>query len=135
MNEGTSLSRAVRNLPLDNPLLDEDAAFTEFIGSLILDHTTLSPETLKTIHKLYPANDSSLGGPFNTGDSLFDRASAWYGDEMYLAPRRLFFQTAAKNPRHVLFAYFFKEFVKGSDPVFGGKNYMSLTSGSALTGK
>ena len=74
---------------------------------------------LDKFHKLYPANDSSLGGRFNTGQSLFDRAEAWYTDIMFLAPRRLFFNKAAAT--QTLFAYFFNEFIPGSDPVLGGE--------------
>jgi hypothetical protein len=98
---------------------EEDARFDEFIGALILDNRTLTTDVLDEFHKLYPANDSSLGGAFNTGDSLFDRAEAWYTDNMYLSPRRLFFNKAA--PSQPLFAYFFTEFFPGNNPVNGGE--------------
>jgi hypothetical protein len=68
---------------------------------------------------LFPANDPTLGAPFNTGDSLFDRAEAWYTDLMFLTPRRSFFQRAASLQK--MFAYYFREFIPGSDPALGGK--------------
>jgi hypothetical protein len=98
---------------------EEDARLDQFIGDLILDNRTLTPDVLDEIHRLYPANDSSLGGRFNTGDSLFDRAAAWYTDNMFLAPRRLFFNKAASSQK--LFAYFFNEFFPGDDPANGGE--------------
>ena len=101
-----------------HPGLTEDQAFDQFIGNLILDNRTLTTDVLDKFHELYPANDSSLGGPFNTGDSLFDRAAAWYTDNMYLSARRLLFESAA--PHQPLFAYFFTEFIPGNNPTLGG---------------
>jgi carboxylesterase type B len=69
------------------------------------------------ILELWPANDLLLGAPFNTGDSLFDRAEAWYTDEMFLAPRRLFFENAASL--QPMFAYYFKEFFPGDNVTLG----------------
>ena len=83
------------------------------------------------MNKFYPANDSSLGGVFNTGDSLFDRAEAWYTDNMYLSPRRLLFGKAA--PMQPLFAYFFTEFIPGQDPVRGGVWYAKSVTPRRLT--
>ncbi|KAF9496649.1 alpha/beta-hydrolase [Pleurotus eryngii] len=65
----------------------------------------------------FPADDSSLGAPFNTGDSLFDRAESWYTVQNYLGPRRLFFENAAS--RQPMFAYYFKEFIPGNNPDLG----------------
>jgi len=96
---------------------EENARFDQFIGALILDNTTLTQDVLNEIHTLYPANDPTLGGAFNTGDSLFDRVEAWYTDNMYLSPRRLFFNKAASSQK--LFAYFFTEFFPGNDPKRG----------------
>ena len=101
-----------------HPGLTEDQAFDQFIGNLILDNRTLTTDVLDKFHELYPANDSSLGGPFNTGDSLFDRAAAWYTDNMFLAPRRLFFEKAADLQQ--LHAYYFTEFIPGNNPILGG---------------
>ena len=103
---------------LNTPPDQENAAFTTFIEDLLIDPSTVAPSTFATINRLYPANDTSLGGPFHTGDSLFDRAEAWYTDNMYLAARRLLFEKAA--PTQPLFAYFFKEFIPGNDPTLGG---------------
>ena len=99
-------------------LAEEDAAFKTFIQELLIDPSTVTNATLDTIVELYPANDTSLGGPFNTGDSLFDRAEAWYTDNMYLASRRLLFNKAA--PLQPLFGYFFTEFIPGNSPSLGG---------------
>lgn len=117
LNEGTTFSTSVRNLA--HPGVTEDQAFDNFIGHLFLDNTTITPDVLNEIHTLYPANDTANGGPFNTGDSLFDRAEQWYTDNMYLAPRRLFFDKAASL--QPLFAYFFTEFIPGNDPTRGGR--------------
>ena len=107
LNEGTIFSRVIFNI--STPPTQEDAAFTTFIQELLVDPSTVTQSTFDTIHALYPANDSSLGGAFNTGDSLFDRGEAWYSDNMYLAPRRrLFDKAAALQP---LFAYFFTELI------------------------
>lgn len=97
-----------------------------------MDGSTISNETLSKIHKLYPANDSSLGGPFHTGDSLFDRASAWYGDNMYLGPRRLFFEKAAPLGQK-LYTYHYREFVPGMDPNFGGEKSYHMVQFERLT--
>ena len=105
---------------MSHPGISEDQAFDNFIGNLILDKNTLSAETLAGIHELYPANDPTAGGPFHTGDSLFDRAESWYTDNMYLAPRRLFFNKAASL--QPLFGYFFTEFIPGNNPLDGGKD-------------
>lgn len=103
------------------PGMTEDQAFDHFIGELFLENlTTISPNTLNEIHSLYPANDPTLGGPFHTGDSLFDRAEAWYTDNFYLAARRLFFNKAAPLSSQPFFAYFFTEFFPGASPTLGG---------------
>lgn len=106
-------------LNISTPPAQEDAAFTTFIQELLVDPSTVTQSTFDTIHALYPANDTSLGGAFNTGDSLFDRGEAWYTDNMYLGPRRLLFDKAAGH--QPLFAYFFTEFIPGEDPTTGGK--------------
>ncbi|CDO73084.1 hypothetical protein BN946_scf185007.g138 [Trametes cinnabarina] len=115
LNEGTIFSQAVRNLSV--PSAQENAAFDTFIKELLIDPSTVTQDVFDTINKLFPANDSSLGGPFNTGDSLFDRAEAWYTDNMYLGPRRLFFDKAAST--QPLYAYHFREFIPGQDPTLG----------------
>lgn len=116
-NEGTVFSQVV--LGLDTPPPEEDAAFTQFIQELIIDPSTITQSTFDTLVELYPANDSSLGAPFNTGDSLFDRSEAWYTDNMFLSARRLLFQKAA--PLQPLFGYFFTEFIPGNPVDLGGK--------------
>ena len=79
----------------------------QFIGELILDNRTLTQDVLDTINAFYPANDSSLDAPFNTGMSLFDRGAAFYGDNMFHAARRRFFDSAADLMP--LFGYHFTE--------------------------
>ncbi|KAI0756252.1 alpha/beta-hydrolase [Daedaleopsis nitida] len=115
LNEGTRFATSVRNVGV--PPHEEDAAFDTFVKDLLIDPSTVTRDVFDTFHKLYPANDSSLGGPFNTGDSLFDRASAWYGDNMFLAARRLLFNKAASL--QPVFGYFFTEFIPGQDPSLG----------------
>ncbi|KAL0948626.1 hypothetical protein HGRIS_010434 [Hohenbuehelia grisea] len=121
VNEGTTFSGSVRNLRLAGAA--EDAGFDNFVGHLVIDNTTITSDVLAGFHSLFPANDPSLGAPFNTGDSLFDRAEAWYTVENYLGPRRLFFETgAALQP---MFAYYFREFIPGNDPALGGASLLS----------
>ncbi|KAJ7581662.1 alpha/beta-hydrolase [Mycena floridula] len=115
VNEGTSFSTSVESLDLTGQ--SEVAAFDNFVGHLVIDNTTLTPDVLDKFHELWPANDPSLGAPFNTGDSLFDRAEAWYTDEMFLAPRRLFFEHGASL--QPMFAYYFAEFIPGNNPALG----------------
>jgi len=115
VNEGTTFSTSVRSLGLSG--VAEDDAFRQFIGHLVIDNSTLTPDFYSTSLALFSANDPALGAPFNTGDSLFDRAEAWYTDLMFLSPRRNFFQHgAALQP---MFAYYFREFIPGSDPSLG----------------
>jgi carboxylesterase type B len=115
VNEGTIFSESVENLGLIGAAQDD--AFIQFIGHLVIDNSTLTPDMYAKTLALFPANDSALGAPFNTGDSLFDRAEAWYTDIMFLSPRRSFFQHAA--PLQPMFAYYFREFIPGSDPTLG----------------
>ncbi|PSS29745.1 hypothetical protein PHLCEN_2v2893 [Hermanssonia centrifuga] len=115
LNEGTSFSQSLLNL--NTPSAEEDAAFVTFIKDLMIDPSTITNSTFDTLISLYPANDSSLGGAFNTGDSLYDRGEAWYTDNMYLSARRLLFAKAA--PLQPLFAYFFEEFIPGNPTDLG----------------
>ncbi|KAF5379781.1 hypothetical protein D9615_005704 [Tricholomella constricta] len=115
VNEGTFFTTGLRGLQLSTS--EEDAAFDNFIGHLVIDNSTLTSDVLSRFRELFPANDPSLGAPSNTGDSLFDRSSTWYTDQMFLAPRRLFFQNAA--PRQPTFAYYFREVIPGNDPSLG----------------
>ncbi|KAJ7671525.1 alpha/beta-hydrolase [Mycena polygramma] len=115
VNEGTTFSGTVRNLSLVGAA--QDNAFKQFIGHLVIDNSTITPDVYAKILALFPANDPALGAPFNTGDSLFDRAEAWYTDLMFLTPRRNFFQHAA--PLQKMFAYYFREQIPGNDPSLG----------------
>lgn len=117
LNEGTLFSRSVANLSV--PASQETARFDTFIRDLLIDPSTVTNATFDTLNTLYPANDRTLGGAFNTGDSLFDRAEAWYTDNMYLSARRLLFNKAA--PLQPLFGYFFKEQIPGNNPALGGE--------------
>ncbi|KAJ8489666.1 hypothetical protein ONZ45_g13493 [Pleurotus djamor] len=115
LNEGTFFSGTVRSLNLSGEA--EVSAFNDFIFHLLVDNTTVTKDVMDEFRMLFPANDPSLGAPFNTGDSLFDRAVAWYTDEMFLGPRRFFFEKAASL--QPMFAYHFKEFIPGNDPARG----------------
>lgn len=81
-----------------------------------IDESKVTQDVLDEIMHAYPANTEHL--PFSTGDSLFDRAAAWYGDNMYLAPRRRF--TAAAAKLQPVFTYFFTELMPGDSPELGG---------------
>lgn len=115
VNEGTTFSTSVMGLNLTGAAQDE--AFVNFVGHLVIDNSTLTSDVYNRILKLWPANDPLLGAPFNTGDSLFDRAEAWYTDQMFLSPRRLFFENAASL--QPLFGYYFREFIPGQNPALG----------------
>ncbi|KAH9481763.1 Lipase 1 [Psilocybe cubensis] len=115
VNEGTTFSTTLLGEGLSGAA--EDKAFREFIGDLLIDNSTLTNDVLSEFLSLFPANDPANGAPFNIGDSLFDRAEAWYTDQMFLSPRRFFFQHAsALQP---MFAYYFGEFIPGNDVTLG----------------
>ena len=99
----------------------QDAAFDNYVRGLVIDNTTITQDVLDRFKELFPPNDPTLGAPFNTGDSLFDRSEAWYTVQMFLSVRRLFFEHGAL--RQPMFAYYFTEFVPGGDPIRGGKSY------------
>lgn len=119
LNEGTVFSQSLINV--SHPGMTEDQALNSFIGQLLLDNTTLTSDVLGTFDTLFPANDPTAGGPFHTGDSLFDRAASWYTDTMFLAPRRLFFNRAVPLSSKPFFGYFFTEFVPTNNRTLGGK--------------
>ncbi|KAG6840670.1 hypothetical protein C0991_005175 [Blastosporella zonata] len=73
---------------------------------------------LSRLMTLFPQGDPSEGAPFSTGNTLFNRAEAWYTDQMFLGPRRLFFEHAAQGQD--VFGYYFGEFIPGEDVNFGG---------------
>ena len=95
----------------------EDAAFEQFVRASQIDGSKVTQDVLDDILEFYPANTQQL--PFSTGDSLFDRAAAWYGDNMFLSAGRRF--TASAEKRQPVFSYLFKEFVPGDSPELGGK--------------
>ncbi|KDQ59070.1 hypothetical protein JAAARDRAFT_192622 [Jaapia argillacea MUCL 33604] len=115
LNEGTIFSTSLLGRNLSGAA--ETTAFNTYIGNLILDNRTLTPDVLGEIDVLYPANDSTAGGPWHTGDSLFDRAEWWYTDNMFLSPRRRFFESAAAY--QPLYGYFFREFIPGNNVTLG----------------
>ncbi|KAI0094482.1 alpha/beta-hydrolase [Irpex rosettiformis] len=115
LNEGTSFS--VTLLGLNLPSNEQTARLDQFIRDLLIDPSTVEDSTFSGIHKLYPTSDTSLGGPFRIDDDLFDRAAAWYSDNMFLAPRRLLFDKAA--PLQELYGYLFTEFIPGNNRTLG----------------
>jgi len=117
VNEGTLVSAVLRNLGLTDQA--QDAAFDDFVRNVVIDNTTITQDVLDRFKELFPANDPTLGMPFNTGDSLFDRGEAWYTVQTFLSARRFFFEHGAS--RQPMFAYYFTEFIPGSDPTLGGK--------------
>ncbi|KAK1229434.1 hypothetical protein PQX77_007513 [Marasmius sp. AFHP31] len=115
VNEGAGFAISLAGMNLSGKAQDD--TFDDFISRLLIDNSTITEGVLRKTHELWAQNDSTLGAPFNTGDSLFDRAEAWYTDQMYLAPRRLLFEHAAQK-QHI-FAYYFREFIPGNDPMRG----------------
>ncbi|KAA1469629.1 alpha/beta-hydrolase [Dentipellis sp. KUC8613] len=114
-NEGTIFAENLENQGLVGAA--QDTALQQYVNNTLIDASPVTSDVLNTIVDLYRANDSTLGAPFNTGDSLFDRGAAWYGDNMFLSARRRFFDVAA--PLQPMFAYFFTEFIPGNDPRLG----------------
>ncbi|KAF8529673.1 alpha/beta-hydrolase [Hysterangium stoloniferum] len=123
LNDGTIFSQSVFGLSAMNATVEQDR-FDQFIAANFPNELSLSTDVLDELHKLYPANDSSLGGRFNTRDSLYDRCSAWFTDQMYLAPRRYFFDKAVSL--QPLFGYLFDAFYPG------GKQDLGVYHGSEL---
>ncbi|KAF9266390.1 alpha/beta-hydrolase [Marasmius fiardii PR-910] len=124
-NEGTSFISFIQGLGNVAPGAAEDAAFIKFVNLLLIDNSTLTNDVLQRFLTMWPANDRTLGAPFNTGNSLFDRTEAWYGDIMFHAARRLFFQHGASLMP--MFAYKFTEFIPGNNRMFGVTHGMELT--------
>jgi len=122
LNDGTFFTPTLRNLGLSGQA--EDDAFKAFINALVIDNSTLTDDVVDQLINFYPANDPDNGAPFNTGDSLFDRAAAYYTDQNFVAVRRQFFQAAASL--QPMFAYHFEEFVPGNDISVGGTPLYSL---------
>ncbi|KAF5327031.1 hypothetical protein D9619_004783 [Psilocybe cf. subviscida] len=115
VNEGAGFSVSVRGLGLSGTA--EVNSFLNFIGHLVIDNSTLTSDVMNKFVAQYPANDPTEDAPFNIGDSLYDRAENWYTNQMFLSPRRFFFQHAsALQP---MFAYYFREFIPGNDPTLG----------------
>lgn len=129
LNDGTIFSGSVRGLGLSGA--KQDDAFIDFIKQAVIDNSTFTSEVLDEFLALYPANDSSLGAPFNTGDSLFDRAEAWFTDAIYFSPRRFLFQNVASL--QPLFGYHFREFIPGNNVVDGGKCVSLFVTPRCLT--
>ncbi|KAI0321758.1 alpha/beta-hydrolase [Amylostereum chailletii] len=113
LNEGATFTDTI--LGLNSTGAAQDSLFDKFILESVIDQTKVTSDVLSRIHSLYPANTPTL--PFSTGDSLFDRASAWYGDNMFLAARRRFVDSAASL--QPVFAYHFREFIPGNNVTFG----------------
>ncbi|KAI0303618.1 alpha/beta-hydrolase [Multifurca ochricompacta] len=114
-NEGTSFSTTLFGLGLSGNA--EDTAFERFVRASQIDESKITQDTLEEILGYYPANTKQL--LFSTGDSLFDRAAAWYGDSMFLATRRRF--TAAAARVQPVFTYFFTEFIPDDSPKLGAQ--------------
>ncbi|KAF8123482.1 alpha beta-hydrolase [Boletus edulis] len=115
VNEGTRFSQALYNLSL--PPSEQTSAFNDWMSKLVVDNSTLTPDILAGIDAFYPVNDNTYGGPWHTGDMLYDRAESWYTDEMYLAPKRFFFEHGTSF--QPMWGYYFTEFIPGTSPALG----------------
>ncbi|KAG6885766.1 hypothetical protein C0992_004909 [Termitomyces sp. T32_za158] len=119
LNEGTRFS--VTLLPMNAEARtprESDALFETFIRALLIDNSTVTQPTFERLFELFPTTITRQI-PFATGNELFDRGEAWYTDEMFVAPRRLFFEHAA--PVQDVFAYHFTEFIPGNNVTLGGE--------------
>ena len=99
---------------------------------LVVDNSTLTPGDLAGIDHYFPVNDSTYGGPWHTGDMLYDRAESWYTDEMFLAPRRFFYEHGASL--QPMWAYYFTQFIPGTSPALGGACMRLLVLMRSLNG-
>ncbi|RDB25930.1 Lipase 1 [Hypsizygus marmoreus] len=97
VNEGTFFSTTLLGLRLSRSA--PDRAFDTFISAAIVDNSTITDDKLAQLRAMYLVNEPSMGSPFKTGDSLFDRAAAWYTDHIFLAPQRLLFENAASKQK------------------------------------
>ncbi|TFY55647.1 hypothetical protein EVG20_g9245 [Dentipellis fragilis] len=121
LNDGSMFSTSLSGLNLTGAA--QDQAFQQFVLAGLIDTSRVTPDVLNEITQLYPANDT-IGAPYNTGDSLFDRGSAYYGENSYLAPRRRLFQAAAG--KQDLWAYYFTEFLPGESKRLGVRHGSEL---------
>ncbi|VDB95966.1 unnamed protein product [Peniophora sp. CBMAI 1063] len=130
LNEGSTFSSSLRGLNLTGTA--QLNAFDGFVKGSAIDSSKITSDVLSRIHQLYPASPPSL--PHATGDELFDRAAAWYGDNMFLAARRRFVDAAIKKQN--VWAYQFRELIPGNDPSLGvfHASELPLLFGSAATG-
>ncbi|VDB95965.1 unnamed protein product [Peniophora sp. CBMAI 1063] len=130
LNEGTTFSTSLLGQNLTGTA--QLNAFDGFVRASAIDSSKITSDVLSRIHQLYPASPPSL--PHATGDELFDRAAAWYGDNMFLAARRRFVDAASKKQN--VWAYHFRELVPGNDPTLGvfHSSELNLLFGSAATG-
>ncbi|KAG5353033.1 hypothetical protein C0989_011001 [Termitomyces sp. Mn162] len=113
LNEGTTFS--VSLLPTHpSTTSGSNTDFADFIRALLIDPSRVTQRTFDRLEELFP---TTLRVPFATGNELFDRAEQWYTDEMFVAPRRLFFDHAA--PLQSVFAYRFEEPIPGINITFG----------------
>ncbi|KAG6860435.1 hypothetical protein C0995_011203 [Termitomyces sp. Mi166 len=120
VNEGTRF--AVSLLPFHpHTTPASDALFETFIRALLIDNSTVTQATFDRFDELFP---TTIQVPFATGNELFDRAEAWYTAEMFLAPRRLFFEHAA--PVQDVYAYLFGEFIPGNNITLGVEHESEL---------
>ncbi|KIJ67043.1 hypothetical protein HYDPIDRAFT_109031 [Hydnomerulius pinastri MD-312] len=115
LNEGTIFSQAVYNLSL--PSSEQTAAFDGWMYKLLVDNSTLTLNIVAGIDTFFPVNDSTYGGAWHTGDMLFDRAESWYTDNMFLGPRRFFYEHGASL--QPMWGYYFTEFIPGNNPALG----------------
>jgi hypothetical protein len=119
LNEGTPFSTTLFGLGLSGTA--EVDAFERFVRASQIDESKVTQDTLDEIASLYLATNAEQL-PFSTGDFLFDSAAAWYGDSMFLAPRRRFSAAAAES--QAVFVYYFTEFVPGDSPRLGGTTHL-----------
>ncbi|KAG6885765.1 hypothetical protein C0992_004908 [Termitomyces sp. T32_za158] len=120
LNEGTRFSVSLLPFHPQNTTAS-NTLFETFIRALLIDNSTVTQPTFDRMNELFP---TTIQVPFTTGNELFDRAGAWYGDEMFLAPRRLFFEHAA--PVQDVFAYLFEEFIPGNNLTLGVEHESEL---------
>ncbi|KAG6843324.1 hypothetical protein H0H87_005837, partial [Tephrocybe sp. NHM501043] len=118
INEGTLISTALLPLRPSTPA-ENDALFVSFVRACLIDNSTLSTPVLNQLRAFFRQDDSTLGAPFNTGNKLFDRAEAWYTAQMFLGPRRLFFEHASQGQSAQVWGYYFGEFIPGNNITLG----------------
>ncbi|MBW0474430.1 hypothetical protein O181_014145 [Austropuccinia psidii MF-1] len=127
-DEGT-LTAVGAAMVYNSSVESSDEYFFSFMSNTsILDVSEIDPEVFQRVAELYP-DDPSLGSPFGSGNDtfgqqpIFKRLAAWYGDQHYQSPRRLWAERASQF--QPVYVYYFDGPPKSTDPSYAGVPHTS----------